>query len=190
AGVRRNRASQPSCPVQGKTEEALIRHPEDFVESTADIVCALGSGGRMVVLSAYVGQRGERPMRRVRVPLYFDEGHRRCDSEMILGAVFPSLVEQSVRILSLICDESVWVLVAVDPYPAIRGSDRRPEIRQRAKVPGSLDVLPGDNQKEKGRVNAPVIRELPVRKLGLGGRVEPVFMQDLAWLLLRFRIDT
>ena len=53
-----------------------------------------------------------------------------------------------------------------------------------------MDVLPGDNQKEKGRVNAPVIRELPVRKLGLGGRVEPVFMQDLAWLLLRFRIDT
>src|SRR6267143_3358003 len=128
-------------------------------------------------------------MRGVGVPLRFDERHRRFDSEMILGPVLPSLVEQSVRILSLIRDESVLVLVTVDLNPAIRRNDRRPEIRHHSRVSRSMSVLPGDDEEEESGVDAPVIWELPLRELGPRGDVEPVFVQNLSRLLLRFRVD-
>ena len=52
-----------------------------------------------------------------------------------------------------------------------------------------MSVLPGDDDEEESGVDAPVIWELPLREFGPRGDVEPVFVQNLSRLLLRFRVD-
>ena len=63
-----------------------------------------------------------------RVALDLDQGNGRPDSKVIDRTVLPTLMEQPVRILSLVFDEVIAIEVAVDFHPSVSRGDRGPQI--------------------------------------------------------------
>src|SRR2546428_1214205 len=97
-------------------------------------------------------------------------------------------MEQPVWILPLVLDESIAVDVPVGPNPAMRRDERGPKLRGLSSVFRLVYVLRGDDEEQERRVDAPVVREIPLGQICPRSGFEAMLVQDLPRLLLRLRV--
>src|SRR2546427_3419374 len=185
SGIRGDRATNSFLAVEGECVVSGLSHPEVTVKRRLDSGCGLSRFSCQSFLPPSAREVAEGPFRCHCVALDFDESDRRINSEMIIGTVFPTLVEEAPRILSFVLDIAVAIDIRKGGHPAVRRREARPKGIQEASVSGCLHILLGDNEEEGGRIDAPVVRKLPVRQLRTGFPIKAVFMKDLSRLFFR-----
>src|SRR2546427_4877388 len=185
AGVGGDRITWPLRSVQGQSKELPVGHPKVAVQ------CPAGLRSRR--LSPVCGRRGPspasqprvRPVGRHRVSLDFDHGYGWLDPQMIVRSVFPTLMEESVRILASILDVSVRVSISELDHPAVRRLDRVPQFFEERRIARRLDIRIRHDQEEEGAIDAAVVREFPIGELFLCLWIEPMLVENLPRLFLR-----
>src|SRR5437667_8894288 len=106
---------------------------------------------------------GTGPMGCHPVALHLDQGDRGLHPQVILDAIFPSLMEKPVRVCPIVFQEVIAILVAVFGYPWPCRLDGRPQIVDEPAVSRATLVFGGHDDKESRAVEAPAVREIPVR---------------------------
>src|SRR2546427_11190873 len=119
SGIRGDRATNSFLAVEGECVVSAIGHPEVTVKRRLDSRCGLSRVSRQAFFPPSAREVAEGPFRCHRVALDFDESDRRINSEMVVGTVLPTLVEEAPRILSV----ALHIAVAID-----RRTSRQPAV--------------------------------------------------------------
>src|SRR5437879_9687306 len=184
SGIRGDCSTNSFLAVEGECVVSGIGHPEVTVKRRLDSGCGLSRVSCQSFFPPSAREVAEGSFRSHRVALDCDESDRRINSEMVVGTVLPTLVEEAPRILSFVLDVAVAIGIRKGGHPAVRRREARPKGIQEASVSGCLHILLGDNEEEGGRIDATVVRKLPVQQLGTGFPIDAVILTDLPRLLL------
>src|SRR5437667_5913208 len=106
---------------------------------------------------------GTGPMGCHPVALHLDQGDRGLHPQVILDAIFPSLMEKPVRVCPIVFQEVIAILVAVFRHPSPCRLDGRPQIGDEPSVSRAAVVFGGHDEKERRAVGGPGVREISVR---------------------------
>src|SRR5690606_23558918 len=99
-------------------------------------------------------------------------------------AVLTTLIDQTIRSLVLLFNESISVKVAVLIYPVYRTFNIFPQLLYGSKISRSFEVFPSDNYKQRSRINRAIV--LSERNfIEVHHFTSPCFMQDFSRLGVR-----
>ena len=162
-GVRGDRGAQVLRSIQRKGEELRFGHPEISIHRDPDPVRGSLRPQRGVDQASPTGESCIRPVGRDGVSLDLDHRDRRCDSKVVLRAILPALMPETVRVLSGVLEITVAVEVAELDHPMVGRSNRAPQFLQHRLIAGGSHVGVGDDQEQGRAVDAAVIWESPIR---------------------------
>src|SRR2546427_7754205 len=127
SGIRGDCSTHSFLAVEGECVVSGLSHPEVTVKRRLDSGCGLSRVSRQAFFPPSAREVAEGPFRCHCVALDFDESDRRINSEMVVGTVFPTLVEEAPRILSFVLDVAVAIDIGIGGHPAVRRHETRPK---------------------------------------------------------------
>src|SRR5947208_16860330 len=105
--------------MQRKGEELRVGHPESSIHRDPEPVRGSLRPQRGVDQASPTGESCIRTVGRDSVPLDLDHRDRWCDSKVVLRAILPALMPETVRVLSGVLEISVAVEIAELDYPTV-----------------------------------------------------------------------
>src|SRR5215470_10425084 len=160
--VGRDHAARSFLTIECERVCRQILAPKGRLEIFAERVGFLREGARGGRMPQRRGQRRRVPFGAINVGLHLAQRDRPLGCTAILVKdrvvrVFPTLINQTVRVLTLVFYESVAVRIAIGIEPAERSLDVRPELPDGVEITGAFEILAEQQHEQRSRVDTAVI---------------------------------
>ena len=192
AGIRRSHLARPLGAVERHSVGAEFLAPERLLEALGKQQGCGFELRRLLDQSQAPGAARRQPLAGKDISLNLRQrdvalGELPIGMKDRVEGILPALVGKPLLGSALILDESVLVGIAGAVDPLERRLDRRPQLGQRCLVAGAFDIKAGQQDEQRGRIDAAVI--LRERHLAQRGHLAAAHLvQDFAGLGVGERI--